>query len=151
MNSQFTTHTASTRKEDRTMAENTIAARTPENANLTTKETTRDQERFTIPPVDIYEENDGLVVVADMPGLERENLEISVEQDVLTIKGTHIETGERDFIYREYTSSSYFRQFTLGNKIDQTAINAEYRHGVLRLRLPFAESAKPRTIEVKLA
>jgi HSP20 family protein len=150
-NKQSHQQTHQNESEDMNMAENTVPTRINENTSVPAHETTRDQERYVTPPVDIYETNEGLVVVADMPGLERENLEISVEQDVLTIKGTFIDNGERDFFYREFTPSSYFRQFNLGNKIDQTRIDAQYRNGVMRLTLPFAEAAKPRTIEVKLA
>jgi HSP20 family protein len=132
------------------MAENTVATQTQNTGGAVSREQTRDQERFITPPVDIFEQDEGLVVMADMPGLERENLEISVDQDVLTIKGVHVDRGEREFLHREFTPASFFRQFNLGGKIDQGRINAEYRHGVLKVRLPFAEETKPRSIEVKV-
>ncbi len=90
-------------------------------------------------------------MLADMPGLTQDAITLSVEKDVLTIKGVVKPAVEREFVYREFEPVGYFRQFTLGNKINQTSINAEYKHGVLRLTLPFAEEVKPRQIEVKVA
>ncbi|MCC6548104.1 Hsp20/alpha crystallin family protein [Candidatus Sumerlaeota bacterium] len=133
------------------MAEDTVAR--PVEANEpTTQESTHEPERYISPAVDIYEnEASGLVVLADMPGLTNEAVSLSVEKDVLTIKGVARESVELPWVYREFTPVGYFRQFTLGKKIDQGAIKAEYKHGVLRVTLPFAEEVKPRQIEVKVA
>jgi HSP20 family protein len=133
------------------MIENTVA-RPVEAPVATSQEATHEPERYLSPAVDIYEkEGVGLVVLADMPGLTQDAITLSVEKDVLTIKGVVKPAVEREFVYREFEPVGYFRQFTLGNKINQTSINAEYKHGVLRLTLPFAEEVKPRQIEVKVA
>lgn len=113
------------------------------------QEQTHEPERFRTPVVDIYEEDGGLRVIAEMPGLERDGIAVSVEKDILTLKGTSPrESVDREYAYREFAPTSYFRQFRLGNKIDQAKIGANYKHGVLDVRLPFAEETKPRQIEV---
>ena len=132
------------------MAEQTVAPRA-EQKTTPSREGTRSQERYITPPVDIYETGEGLVVKADLPGVAKENLDIRVENNTLTIRGKagHIAPG--DPIYREYELVNFFRQFELNEKVDQSKISAELRQGVLTLNLPKAEEAKPRTIDVKVA
>ena len=130
------------------MAEKTVAARTPERAP-SSREDTRSQERYVIPPVDIFETANGLVVKADLPGVAREGLEVRVDNNLLTIRGKAAHAAPGEAIYREYGLASFFRQFELNDKVDQTKISAELKHGVLTLSLPKAEEAKPRRIEVK--
>ena len=120
-------------------------------AEETARESTHEAERYVAPAVDIVESSHGLTVVADLPGLSQEDIHVSTEQNVLTIKGVRRESAEREFVHREFHPVGYYRQFTLGNKVDQKKIRAEYRHGVLRLELPFAEELKPRQIAVKVA
>jgi HSP20 family molecular chaperone IbpA len=98
--------------------------------------------------VDIYETPDGLVVMADLPGVTRENLDVRVDNNILTIRGMSKHTAPSDPVYREYELINFFRQFELGEKIDQGKISAELKHGVLQLHLPKAAEAKPRQIEV---
>lgn len=133
------------------MAENTTLNPIQETPVAETRENTHEPERYVAPSVDIYETSEGLHVIADMPGLDQDDIHVSTEKDVLTIKGVRREQMEREYLHREFQPVGYFRQFTLGNKIDQGAINAEYRHGVLRLTLPFAQEVKPRQIEVRVA
>lgn len=113
---------------------------------------THQPERFVAPLVDIWEKEDALVVVADMPGLTQEAITIGVEKDVLTLRGSRAATQTQgpELIWREFEPTGYFRQFRLGNRIDQARISAEYRHGVLQVVLPFAEETKPRQIAVKV-
>jgi len=114
---------------------------------------TRDEERYIIPPVDIYETADGLTVVADLPGVAREAVEVRVEKDILTIEARVASAptaGARRF-YNEYTVLNYFRQFELSDQVDQGKISAELRQGVLTLNLPKPEAVKPRTITVQAA
>ncbi len=115
------------------------------------REVTRARERHVPPPVDIYETPEGLVLSADLPGVSKENLEVRVEDDVLTIqaKAGHAAPGE--VIYREYELSGFFRQFELGEDIDRDKVRAELKHGVLTLQLPKAEKAQPKQIEVKVS
>jgi HSP20 family molecular chaperone IbpA len=132
------------------MAENTVATGS-QDKSLPNREGTRSQERYVTPPVDIYENGDGLVVKADLPGVAKENLDVRVENNLLTIRGkpSHIAPGEA--VYREYELVNFFRQFELNERVDQSKISAELQHGVLSLRLPKAEEAKPRKIDVKIA
>src|SRR5690606_34747961 len=98
------------------------------------------------------ETKEGLKVLADMHGIERDAIRLSVEDGLLTIQAAAPQSANgNDYVYREFETAGYFRQFQLGEKIDQTRIQADYRNGVLHLRLPFAEAAKPRQIPVKAA
>ena len=131
------------------MAEKTVA--TPEVQRPTMTESTRHHERYVAPPVDIYETRDGLVVLADLPGVAKDALEVRVDNHVLTIRGHahHMVRGE--LTYREYELVNFFRQFELSDKVDQGRITADLQCGVLTLHLPKAEEAKPRQIEVRVA
>lgn len=112
--------------------------------------TTRDEVCTLVPPVDIFEHQDGLAVLADLPGVNREGLEVGVDNDLLTIKGAVSYEPKGELIHREWDlAACYFRQFRLSERIDQEKINAELRDGVLTIRLPESEQAKPRRIEVK--
>jgi HSP20 family protein len=104
-----------------------------------------------LPTADIYESNDALNVVVEMPGVHKGSVDIRVEDDVLKIE------GRLDFskyqglqpLYTEYNVGHYSRSFRLSSKIDQNKIAAELKDGVLSLVLPKVEEAKPRTIQVK--
>ena len=135
------------------MAEKTVPSQAKDKA-APGREVTRSQERYVTPPVDIYENGDGLVVNADLPGVAKENLDIRVENNLLTIqtKPGHVATvATGSPIYREYELVNFFRQFELSDKVDQQKISAELKHGVLTLKLPRAEQAKPKKIDVKVA
>ena len=132
------------------MAEKTVATRSP-GETPKTKEDTRSQQRYFTPPVDIYETSEALVVLADVPCVSKENLDVRVDKNLLTIHGRVSNGVHGDFIYREYELVNYFRQFELTNHVDQSHISAELRHGVLTLSLPKAEEAKPKKIEVSIS
>jgi len=86
----------------------------------------------------------------EMPGVERENIEVGIEKDVLRIEG-HVDFSryaEMEPVYTEYNIGHYTRKFSLSSKIDQNKISAEMAEGVLTLTLPKAEEAKPRRIEI---
>lgn len=106
--------------------------------------------RYYMPTTDIYETNDALTVVMEMPGVEKTNVDIDVEQDVLTIEGKLDLTSYEGLepVYTEYNVGSYRRRFTLSNKIDQTNISAELKDGLLTVILPKASGAKARTVPV---
>ena len=112
-------------------------------------ETTRPGLYFQ-PAVDIVETPDELLVLADMPGVTPEGLDIRLEGDVLTIGGqpTAAEYEGLKPLHVEYSVGGFHRRFTLGETIDRERIKAELRNGVLRLHLPKAERAKARRIEV---
>jgi HSP20 family protein len=112
-------------------------------------EGTRDVPLF-IPAVDIYESEDALILVADMPGVAPDNVSIDVRENQLTVQGTVSAEGENErMLLQEYGTGDYFRQFTLGRTIDQSKIEASIKDGVLTLTLPKAEMTKPRKISVK--
>jgi HSP20 family molecular chaperone IbpA len=103
-----------------------------------------------VPTTDIFETEQALTLVAEMPGVDKAKVDVSVEDGVLTIQ------GQLDFskyeglrpVYTEYNIGHYRRIFTLSNRIDQNSISAEMKDGVLTLVLPKAEEAKPRRINV---
>jgi HSP20 family protein len=108
-----------------------------------------------VPAVDIYEtENHDLVVRAELPGLNREDIEVSVENSTLVLKGEKkLDTSVKEEHYRriERSYGSFHRSFTLPNTVDASRIGAEFKNGVLTVKLPFREEAKPRTINVDVA
>jgi HSP20 family protein len=108
-----------------------------------------------MPPVDIYEtEAHDLVVKAELPDMTREDIEVTVENNVLTLKGTKkfaSEVKEEQFRRIERSYGTFSRSFTLPNTVDASKVSAEYKNGVLTVKLPFREEAKPRTINVEVA
>ena len=130
------------------MPEKTVATANG-NASMTA-EATRTRERRITPAVDIYETPEGLVVMADLPGVVRDDLEIQSDHNSLTISGVSRHTVPGELVSREYELVNFHRRFQLGEKIDQSKITAELKHGVLTLNLPKAEAAKARLIDVKV-
>ena len=114
------------------------------------KERTRMQERYMQPPVDIYETDEGLVLLADLPGVSPEDLKVRLEDGILTIQATAKHLIDAEPIYREFELYNFFRQFELSEQVDQERITASINHGVLRLYLPRVEKAKPREIPVQI-
>jgi|SRR5918996_3022772 HSP20 family protein len=131
------------------MAEKTVTTTTGTQV-AKERERTRAQERYIQPPVDIYENPEGLVLLADLPGIAPNDLDIRLQDNILTIqaKAKHAMTGEP--IYREFELVNFFRQFELSDQVDQGKIIARLNHGVLMLQLPKAEKAKPRQITVQV-
>jgi HSP20 family protein len=116
----------------------------------TGREGTRAQERYIQPPVDIYETPEGLVLLADLPGVAPSDLTIRLEENILTIQGKAKHAVASEPIYREFELAHFFRQFELNDQVDQGKIAARLNHGVLTLELPRAEKAKPRQISVQV-
>lgn len=118
---------------------------------LEKKEETTIPARIFLPTADIYETEDALSVILEMPGVEKNNVDVRVEDGVLKVE------GRLDFskyqglqpLYTEYNVGHYFRSFQLSSKIDHNRIEAELKDGVLALTLPKVEEAKPRTIQIK--
>jgi len=132
------------------MAENTVnSGNVPARSEQTLTPATRERSRFLSPAVDIYEEAEGLVVVADVPGLTRDDLDINVEDKVLTLHGKMAAKSEASLISEEFELVDYFRQFTLSDRVDTSKISATLDQGVLTLKLPKVEHAKPKRIEIK--
>lgn len=111
---------------------------------------TREESRTLVPPVDIFEVEDSLAVVVDLPGVDKNNVDISVDNNILTIKGHVEKTEQGELLYREFQLRDFFRQFELSEEIDQDKIHAEMKNGVLTLRLPKLEKAKPKRISVNV-
>jgi HSP20 family molecular chaperone IbpA len=107
--------------------------------------------RVFLPNADIYETPDALSVVLEMPGVEKSNVDIRVEQGILNVEGRLDLSKYQGLqpLYTEYNVGHYARSFQLSSKIDQNAIQAELKDGVLSLTLPKAEQAKPRKIQVR--
>lgn len=103
------------------------------------------------PAVDIFETDTELALLADMPGVKVNNLNIDLNENVLTLDGDveSPEGADETDIIREYRTGKYQRQFTLSQVIDQSKIDAELKDGVLQLKLPKIEAATPRKITVK--
>ena len=131
------------------MAEKTVATNVHEGPAR--REETREQERYITPPVDIYETKDGLTVVADLPGVPQQGLDVRVADGVLTIQARTEHVAPGNPVEREYQLLNFYRQFELPEEIDAERIGAELKHGVLTLKLPKKEKAKPRRIEVSVA
>jgi HSP20 family protein len=111
-------------------------------------ELTRDVVTY-VPRVDIMENDDEIVLFADMPGVDKDNLDIQFEDRQLTIHGkVEPRQPEMNFVGGEYGIGDFYRTFSIGESINVEEITAEIKHGVLSLHLPKAESAKPRKIEV---
>ena len=105
------------------------------------------------PPVDIFENDHSITLLADMPGVKASDLEIDLRENVLTLTGrvTTPATAKESTVLREYRPGTFFRQFTLSEAIDQPKIDAQLSDGVLRLELPKVEKARPRQITVRAA
>lgn len=103
------------------------------------------------PPVDIFENDNAITVLADMPGVKAEDLKIDLRESVLTLTGRVVapDSSKESDVLREYQTGTFFRQFTLSETIDQTKIDAKLTDGVLRLELPKVEKARPRQITVR--
>lgn len=104
---------------------------------------------FYSPAVDIYETENAITLLADLPGVDKDKLDIHVEDRQLTITGLVREPEDRQhLVYTEYGIGGYTRSFRLGDTIDRAKINAALKDGVLTLVLPKVEALKPRKIEI---
>jgi HSP20 family protein len=106
--------------------------------------------RVFLPAADIYETPNELKVILEMPGVDKSNVDVRVEDGVLTVEGRldFSKYGELQPLYTEYNIGHYSRSFRLSTKIDQSKIGAEMKDGVLSLALPKVAEAKPLTIQV---
>ena len=119
----------------------------------------RDEQLVTagawVPPVDIFEtEAHDLVLKAELPDMQREDIELTVERNTLTLKGTRkrpAEVKEEQIRRIERRYGSFSRSFSLPPTVDASKVTADYKNGVLTVKLPFREDAKPRSINVDVA
>lgn len=114
-----------------------------------TSEQTKPGRVFS-PLVDIFEDDQALTIVADMPGVPSDNVSIDLQEDILTLTGvpTLSVPDNEEVVVQEFETGKYFRQFTLSEVIDQPNIKANLNHGVLRVTLPKVGPAKPRKIQI---
>ncbi|HYF18046.1 MAG TPA: Hsp20/alpha crystallin family protein [Ramlibacter sp.] len=106
-----------------------------------------------VPPVDVYEDEHGITLLADLPGVSRDKLGVRVDGDSLLIEGSADVTGgpaNLELVYGEAQIPAYRREFTLSRELDASRIEAQLKDGVLRVTIPKAEEAKPRRIEVRV-
>lgn len=121
-------------------------------SSKSTTSASREETRFVAPPVDIYETEDGVMVLADLPGIDIDDVDIRVENDRLTIRGrTSYAPVNASCLHSEFRLINFHRQFNLGSEVDQEKISAGVKDGVLTISLPKAERVKLRRIEVKVA
>jgi HSP20 family molecular chaperone IbpA len=125
------------------------------NTVTTTQRNTSSAQRdepALLPPVDVIEDSSGITLYADMPGVPKEHLQLRVEGDQLTLEGEMalaVPAGTEPS-HAEVQLSRYRRTFTLSKELDADKVSAELSQGVLRVRIPKAEHAKPRRINVQL-
>jgi HSP20 family molecular chaperone IbpA len=134
------------------MAENTNAMQVQEQEMIESDGTERMRERATfIPRADIYETDEIVVVTVDMPGVREDTIDITLENNTLTILGNSVHGAPEGYTlaFAEYEAGDYERSFRITDRIDREGIEAVYKHGVLTLNLPKADVAKTRKISVK--
>lgn len=105
-----------------------------------------------LPPVDVIEDASGITLYADLPGVPKDKLSLQIESDTLTIEGELALDIPEDMVasHAEVTLPRYRRVFTLSKELDTANVSAEFHQGVLKLRIPKAEHAQPRRIEIKV-
>ena len=107
--------------------------------------------RYFVPHTDIHESSEALFVTMDMPGVRKENVDINLDKNTLTVTGTIDFSNYEELkpIYTEYNVGNFTRSFTLNNEVDKERISAKMVDGVLALHLPKAEEATAKKIEVQ--
>lgn len=105
-------------------------------------------DNWLTPAVDIYEGDDKLTLVADLPGVPKDRLNLGIDKGVLTIEALAPSANEDSGIYREFGTTGYYRRFQLPDSLEFDQVSAELKDGVLRLVMPKAAAARPRKIEV---
>ncbi len=110
-----------------------------------------ENESWIAPLVDIYETDDDYVLIANMPGVNREDVKIKLEDGDLIIMGRKRSTEDenRRYLMKEIDSSNYYRKFKLSESVDDDKIDASMEKGRLKIHLPKVERVKPKTIEIK--
>lgn len=126
-----------------------------DNAQIDTSRsgTARRESQALTPRVDVLEDDSGITLVADMPGVSKESLEINVENDALSIEGaiTAATPQALEATYAEVRIPRYRRSFTLSRELDTGRIDARLKDGVLKVRIPKHEQARPQRISVKVS
>jgi len=110
-------------------------------------------EAALMPPVDVIEDASGITLYADLPGVSKDKLNLHIEADTITIEGAlNLDVPEgMEATHAEVSLPNFRRVFTLSKELDADKVSAEFQSGVLKLRIPKAEHAQPRRIEIKVA
>ena len=132
------------------VSRNEQASRT---AATTRNEAGQRSDAALMPPVDVIEDSTGITLRADLPGVPKDKLKLQVEAGTLTIEGeVSIPMPESmEATYAEVSVPRFRRVFTLSKELDTGKVSAEFKHGVLSLRIPKAEYAQPRRIDIKVS
>ena len=125
--------------------------RTHDVATAPARNTAPTDERTMIPRVDVFEDDAGITLLADLPGVPKDRLELKVEADTLLIEGQVVPSTPEglEAVYAEVRVPRYRRTFTLSRELDTSKVNASLKDGVLTLRIPKQAHAQPRRIEVQ--
>lgn len=125
-----------------------IQARNKQEVPPTSEPTT--PGRVFSPLVDIFEDDQALTIIADMPGVPSNNVSIDLQEDILTLTGVPslAVPDDEEIVLQEFETGKFFRQFTLSEVIDQANIKANLNHGVLHVTLPKIGPAKPRKVQI---
>lgn len=107
--------------------------------------------RSAAPAVDIYENDNEILVHADMPGVKKEDIRVDIDNGTLSVSGVRRFDTHGVATWEEFSDLEYLRRFSIPQTIDIDQVNAELKEGVLKLHLPKSEAAKPRMIEIKAA
>lgn len=112
----------------------------------------RQPQPSVVPPVDVFENDNAITLLADLPGVTRDQLQVRVDGDTLVLEATAATRGPQDMqlMYGEAQCPTYRRQFTLSRELDTARVEAQLRDGVLKLTIPKAEEARPRRIQVQV-
>jgi HSP20 family molecular chaperone IbpA len=130
------------------MIEKTVPSKNQSQVN---HEKTRKESRFIKPSVDICETDNGLKLIADLPGVDKENLSVKVDDGILSIEGKMtLKENSKHVVFEEFSGGIFYRQFELPEKVAQEEIVAELNNGVLTLLLPGKAEEKPREIKVTI-
>jgi len=129
------------------MSEQKVAKR--QETKPTVREEVRSQTRYIKPAVDIFENDENLVLIADLPGVHESGLDIQLEKGVLTLQGEISLERKGQLLFHEFSSDNYYRQFKLPEHLDTEKASAKLNNGVLTLTIPKLEVAKPRQIKIR--
>jgi HSP20 family protein len=110
-------------------------------------------QRTVLPAVDVFEDSSGITLLADMPGVPKDGLDVKIESDTLSIEGQVASATPEglEAVYAEVRVPRYRRTFTLSRELDTSKVDANLKDGVLTLRIPKQAHAQPRRIEVRAA
>jgi HSP20 family molecular chaperone IbpA len=128
------------------------AVQTSSSSNPATARADSAPQPHVVPPVDVFENEASITLLADLPGVPRDQLQVRVDGDSLVLEATAATAGPENLqlVYGEAQIPTYRRQFTLSRELDASRIEAQLRDGVLRLTIPKAEEARPRRIQVQV-